>query len=72
MKYFFFVLICLPISIMAQNASVSKDTLLRNQNHYLIKEDGSKYLFTHEQWLKMTDCERAELIKEALKHKGYY
>jgi hypothetical protein len=78
MKYSFIVLLCLPMALMAQSTAHQKDTLIGNENkpHYFIK-DGHKYLFSHEQWLKMTQYERAEFvsirdIQEALKRKGYY
>ena len=75
MKYFLIALFCFPMALIAQNVTV-KDTLIKSQSHYLIK-DGSKYLFSHEQWLKMTQDERVEIvsisdIQEALKRKGYY
>ena len=75
MKYCLIALLCLPMALMAQNGC-AKDTFINNQNHYLVK-NGGKYLFTHEQWEKMTLSERAELvavknIQEALKRLGYY
>ena len=68
MKYFFIVLICLPISVMAQSVSVPKDTPIVQQNRFpisLIK------------WENMTASEQESAItlsdiKEALKRKGYY
>jgi membrane-associated PAP2 superfamily phosphatase len=77
MKYIFIALFCLPMVLMAQNNNHQTDTLSKNKRHYLAKDDGSKYLFSHEQWLKMTQEERAQFvsirdIQEALKRKGYY
>jgi membrane-associated PAP2 superfamily phosphatase len=77
MKYSFIALFCLPMALIAQNNSHQTDTLSKNKRHYLVKDDGSKYLFSHEQWLKMTQEERASMvsisdIQEALKRIGYY
>jgi N-acetyl-anhydromuramyl-L-alanine amidase AmpD len=77
MKYFFILLLCLPMATMAQSVAKQTDTLSKNKPHYLIRDNGSKYLFSHEQWLKMTQDERAEFvsirdIQEALKRIGYY
>jgi membrane-associated PAP2 superfamily phosphatase len=77
MKYIFIALFCLPMALMAQSITNQTDTLSKNKPHYLVKDDGSKYLFSHAQWLKMTQEERAQFvsirdIQEALKRKGYY
>ncbi len=76
MKYLIVSLLSFPMALMAQSVANQKDTLPRNRPHYLVR-DGHKYVFSYEQWLKMTELERTQFvtiadIQAALKRKGYY